>query len=678
MKMNTLAALVLSFVVAGAISSSAQPRVEFKDNRLKVDGNPFFIYGCWGTPNKDYAEFKRRHFNTAFLGWKATVEEGPKAAAAGLMVIPYPYAPGWSDNVEAVMKSVADKDWVLAWDIGDDLSKEEHIQAALKVNEKMKAIDPQKRPVMFDAINRYEEFSKIPDMWCAYAYPLVKDIAPAPPARKPGGLKEYGDWLDRMRLLGRRDGFFWTWTQCHVQVWYCEKYLGGTPKDKWKHSRFPDGDHLRLIAAHAISSGCRGVMWFVARYFQDEFYGRDRYARAAVIGCELGMVGRLIASGRTGPRLKTSDPSVWATPIDFPGGRLICLLKTGDRCHYQPDAAEAKDVRVETGVPGKVHQIGFDVKPLSEPTCSFPLTSWLLVSDDGSLVNRVRAAHAAVLPDMAGFAVEELEARIAKAKPVFETMAKGSEALRPAEERLAEAREHLQAKRWTEAGVAADEGLTLARTAQHRLWRDTLSDDMLAAGFKLTDFYILPDVAGNIALLKRDSWSPNQLKNGSFESDDGWGGGKLGHDATGKVAVLDGVGRNGSRALRLASSSPTIYEGKPQDWVTASVVSGKIPAEKGQVWEVAAWVRVPKDFEQTVRGVTIALFAYGTDGRRVTGYGAQNLETPHVKATNGWQRVRLLVPLRSSDIRSVAARISVCGVGEVFVDDVVVRRLQAR
>ena len=668
---------LLSVAITGGTVLAAESRVGFKNNRLKVDGKPFFIYGCWGTPNSDYAKFRRRYFNTAFMSWKASVTEGPKAAAEGLMVIPYPYAPSWNEKVREAMQSIRNEDWVLAWNIGDDLSKEEHIQAALKVRDAMRAIDPQGRPIMFDAIGRYEDFAKIPDMWCAYAYALVKSPRSAPPARKPAGLREYGDWLNRMRLLGRQDCFFWTWAQCHVQIWYSLKYLGGVAKkDHWRPSRFPDGDHLRLVAAHAISAGCRGLLWFVHYYFQGDHIGCDRYARAGVIGCQLDVVGPLIAQGKTGERLKTSDPSVWATPIDFPGGRLICLVKTGDRYNYQPDAAEANDIGIETGARGKAYQIGLEFKELRQPRCSFHLATWLLVTKDDALVARLRERHRAVLPDMARFVAEELEARIAKMRPVFGELRKGGSALRQARQRLDRARRHIEEKGWVEAGRLTEEGLTVLRTAQHRVWSETWSDDVLAMGLKLTDFYILPSVARDIELLKRDAWGPNHLQNGSFESDAGWGGAKLAHDTKGKAALISGAGRTGSRALRLASDSRTIYKGEPQDWVTANVVSDRIPAKPNEIWEIAAWVRVPKRLEQTGRGITIALFAYDTDGKSIPGYGAQALEAAQVEATQGWQRVRLVVPLRSSGITAVAARLAICGIGEAYLDDVTVRRLE--
>ena len=221
-----------------------------------------------------------------------------------------------------------------------------------------------------------------------------------------------------------------------------------------------------------------------------------------------------------------------------------------------------------------------------------------------------------------------------------------------------------------------EEGLTTLRTAQHQVCAKTW-DNMARTDLKLevTDFYLLPGFAREIERLKSGTWGPNRLSNGSFESDEGWGGAKLGHDTTGKVAIIEAAGRDGSRALRLASSSPTIYQGKPRDWVTANVVSEKIPAKSAEIWQIAAWVRLPKDFEQTKRGLTIALFAYDAEGKRIRGYGAQDLEAAQVKETSGWKQIRLLVPLRSKDVTAIAASLSVCGVGEALLDDVTVQRL---
>lgn len=664
-------------IVAGSLACSGAARVEFEDNRLKVDGKPFFIYGCWETPNGDYAEFKRRHFNTAFMSSGAAPTEGPKAAAAGLMVMPYPYAPGWGEQMKADVRSVVDKDWVLAWNIGDDLASPEDLKAAIRVRDEIRAMDPQHRPIALDAGGQCEKFAGVSDMWCAYGYPLVKPAETMHVKEKATALTEYGEWLDAKRRQGRPDCFFWTWAQCHVQIWYNMEYLGGkeegtAPENEvWRPSRFPDGDHLRLIAAHAISAGARGLMWFVLYYFQDDRLGRDRYARAATIGCELDIVGPLIAQGRRGERLKTSDPSVWATPIDFPGGRLICLIKTGNLYHYQPDTAEAKDVRVQTGMRGRIYQIGADFRELPQPRCSFELTSWLVVAQDKALVEQLRQKHRAVLPDMARFAVEELGARMAKVEPVLQELRVGDEEVGEARQRLHKAREKLRRDAWVEACRSAADGLRLLRVTQHRVWRDACAN----ADLKMTDFYLLPKFAKEMKALKSQAWGPNQLRNGTFESDEGWSDAELGHDTEGQATLVTSVTRTGKRALRLMSDSPAIYQGEPQDWVTVNVVSEKIPAKPGELWEIAAWVRVPKRIAQTARGVTIALFAYNADGKRIAGYGAQGSEATQVEATGNWKRKRFVVSLRSPDAAAIAARLAFCGVGEAYLDDVTVRQL---
>jgi len=597
------------------------------------------------------------------------------------MVMAYAHAPAWNEKMKAAVRSVAGEPWLLAWNIGDDLQTNKDLDAARKVRDELRAMDPLERPIGLDAIGMYEDFAKIPDLWCAYAYPLVKPATDPRAGGKPGGLRQYQEWLSLKQLQGRTDALFWTWAQCHVQVWYNVAFLGGKEEGRgdasevWRPSPFPDGDHLRLIAAHAISAGCRGLMWFVHYYFQDDRLGRDRYARAAMIGCELDVVGPLVAQGRVGTRLRTSDPTVWATPIDFPGARLVCLVKTGDLYHYQPDAAEAEDVQVDVGVPGRIYQIGHDFRQLHQPRCSFALTSWLLATSEDSLAKQLRERHVAVQPDMARFAAEELEARIAKTARIFEQLG-GHREIQEGRAQLAVARQNLEQHRWSDAGAAAESGLSRIREAQHRLWNKARTD--LAnhrPTSRLTDFYLLPEATKELRRICAGTWGPDQLPNGAFESDQGWSGVRLGHDARNKAVFLPRAGRGGSRALRLKSDAPTVYQGVKQDWVTVSAVSERLPAEPGQLWEVTAWVRVPKTIEQTARGVTMSLFAYAADGKPIAGY-AQDIEATQVGATPDWRPLRLVVPLRTPQVASFAVRLSLCGVGEALVDDVTVRRLE--
>jgi hypothetical protein len=235
-------------------------------------------------------------------------------------------------------------------------------------------------------------------------------------------------------------------------------------------------------------------LWYIYEYFQDNHNGRDRYARAAIIGCELDVIENFIAQSRIGESLRIEDISVRATPIDFPGGRLVCLLKTGYRYQFQPDRAEVKDLNIgQLGNGDKVFQIGYDIKELSKGKSSFYLTSWLLITHDQSIVDKVRKIHKSVLPDMASFAVEELEARLVKVKPVFGKLRKELFAVKQAHKRLESARKHLRLKNWSKAGKAAEDGLTILRSAQRRVcsevWKANAKLDL-----EITDFYFLPNV----------------------------------------------------------------------------------------------------------------------------------------------------------------------------------------
>ena len=283
--------------------------------------------------------------------------------------------------------------------------------------------------------------------------------------------------------------------------------------------------------------------------------------------------------------------------------------------------------------------------------------------------------HQQVLPDMAAFSVEELDARLNKVQAVLKEMGVGIDALNKARDQLKAAKRALADKQWASACRGAEAGLRTVRVLQHRTWQDVYAAVPSGTRQRRVDFYLLPDVARQVRLLQTGTWGPNRLANGSFETEKGWGGAKWGHRMGGQSSVVAGAGRTGKRALCLRSKSPTIYHGDLRDWVTVHVVSDKIPAREHEIWRITAWVRVPKKLDQTERGVTVALLAYDAKGKNVMGYGHES-EVTQAEATDGWKQVRAIVPLRSPLITTLAARLSLCGVGEAYLDDVVVQRLE--
>lgn len=135
----------LFFIVALVCNTGSKSIVAegvcFEENQLFVDDKPFFFFGIDGVPDS-FESVRAHHFNTIFFwrvpGDKKLVQE---AAEAGLMVIPYPYAPRWSMRYEKFIKTVEPKSAILAWNIGDDL-KDKDVQKVRAAYEKIHQIDP--------------------------------------------------------------------------------------------------------------------------------------------------------------------------------------------------------------------------------------------------------------------------------------------------------------------------------------------------------------------------------------------------------------------------------------------------------------------------------------------------------------------------------------------------------
>jgi hypothetical protein len=634
-----------------------QPRVQLLDNHLLVDGQPFFFHACWGAPDSNYSLLAQHHFNSVSIRIDGSLAPFREAAGCGLLTIPFALKPDTLLNHLDMVDSLAAEDWVLAWVIGDDLNYG-HLASDTLARKAVEDRDLQHRPTTHDAIADYESLSTRTDMWSMYAFPLVRTNLLPLGGSKPGGLSEYGTWLKAMRELGYKDGrrrLFWTSAQAHVQNAYSLKYLGGPGRP----TRFPDGDHMRLIAAHAISAGAQGILWFRDKSLEDYYLGADRYARTGIVGCELDVVGPLIAAAEsTGARLATSDSTVWATPIYFPGGRLISLIKTGYSYHYQPDRGEVTGLGIY-GVSGNLYQVGYDFVPVQHDDVSFFMSSWLLETTDQAIVNQAEARHSAVRDDMAAFAIDELEARIDKVSAVIGKYgASELDSLQIARDWLASAKACPDPAC---AGTFAEMGLARVRETQHRLWQGAWTPDVLEAGLERMDFYILADSIDAVRCFQADScWSQDSLCNGAFSNDTCW---------TGDVVLDENVYRSAPKALLLSSGA---RESEILEEPAATVLStAPVPAAPRQCWKVEGWVNIPVPLASTSRGVSITLIAYDAGG----GVKLEVSQDGLIDSTGGWTRVEVAHWLNDASITHIRVRLALYGIGEAYLDDFSLRLL---
>ena len=471
-------------------------KVCFENNQLFVDGEPFFFFGIDGVPDS-FKSLRAHHFNTIFFwGRPSDKKKVQEAATAGWMVIPYIPARSWSLQHEQLVKEVEPKSAILAWNIGDDL-KDKDVEKVRAAYEKIHEIAPN-RPTMLDtkSTKTYQWFD---ELYCAYSYPLLKRRT----------LLYYQKYLMKKHSAVGSDKFFWTWVQSHVQKWYVDKYLN--PTRKWAPSRYPDAEHIRLLTYCALAAGSKGIIYFNRRYYREDFYGTDRYSEAGILGCELEVLGPWLAQGHTGKKLESPMPNVDITPIDFPGGRLLLMMRLNDDYHYHVDAGnvEAFDLQLPHELKGgeAVYQIGFptgvqkcDVEGNVIHMPAFELTQVLLITAKAELIQKAQKQFAQLLPEVATFAVTLSKAKLKKTMEVRDKLKelKVPEQLLPfendltkASELLNEAEKALQDGKHANAYSTSRNAQRIIRASVYASWSSMRNDKTLQGG-SLQDYYLMP------------------------------------------------------------------------------------------------------------------------------------------------------------------------------------------
>ncbi|MGC9317758.1 MAG: hypothetical protein ACP5KN_06970 [Armatimonadota bacterium] len=680
-------ALVLALAVLVALPCAAQqmPRVRLEDDMLYVDGEPFFPYGCWGVV-ESVESMKRHHFNCVHSGIAAVPELLEDAAEHDFMIISYPHAPGWSERHEEHVLAVRDHPNLLAWNIGDDL-RGEHVEQVRHAHDWIRERDRYDRPIMLDVIGDWEQYQWFDGMFCAYHYPLLKEPT----------LLDYQERLRERHALVRPESYLWTWAQGHVQIWYTQRYLD--PSVKWCPSLYPDGSNLRMVAYSAIGAGCRGIMYFLNRYFTEEYHGVDRYAEAALVGCELEIIGPWLAEGTVGEELDTSEPMLHAWPVEFPGGTLVLLVVITGDTQYHVDAAMLRNVAVDLGRELRESERAYelsldgglvDITGRAEGTAlrapRVDMTGLVLITDDEALSAGAEERIGRLRADAAQFATQAAGAHRHKAARVLSALeamgypyaADLRAAVADAGRDVAAAREQIEQARFAAAFEAARAASRTLRRATYEHWQRMNTNPFARDAGVLPNFYLAERYYPLLQALERAGPSGNLLANPSFEemADGevvGWPDLPAAHDQTGQRALV-GDARTGERALQFTSESPSIYQGREYDWVTADARSALVPASSGDALEATAWLRIEKDLQKTERGAVLEILGFDAEGAAVEGWIPQDVEMGRVQATGGWQKLTVRTVITREDVAYVAVRLGINGVGKACFDDVALTR----
>ncbi len=321
---------------------------QLEEGILKVDGKPFYPLGSWNHSDTTPEDLARLGMNTSFL----LVPEGKEETRRfeeymrrcdelGIQVMPYIFYGGarvepWADEDLDNLAQLADEPNLLAWYVGDDVTKV-HLPGIEKTVRYLRKLAPGV-PTTADYIDvespeARRVFTEFIDVRSQYYYPIPHD--------------PYTDYLkyfnDQREFVGDPlwtwvQGFMWGFTGSFLDI----GDIGPSP--------LPDPEQVRLLSHAAINRAVRGLLFF-------PFHSLSRLpemaGEVALICQEVRLFDRHLAGGRVHMDLKTSVEDVNAAAYRYEDSTVISAALFRPHYHRYVDEGIVTDLRIDCPWPGE-------------------------------------------------------------------------------------------------------------------------------------------------------------------------------------------------------------------------------------------------------------------------------------------------------------------------------------
>ncbi len=664
------------------LPDSSGKAVQIAQEQLLVAGRSRFVR-LIRAPALTGNEIKEFGFHAALVDWPLDLERIEDLVTAGLWLHPvFPTEAGGQVGEPARLQRLAElfplRESVLLWSLGMNIGPGQTNRLAAAAD-LVGRVSP-RRPVGADLATEPRSASRRLSWISIHRSPIGSGL----------DLSCYRDWLAGMRYLALPGTFAMTWIDAGSRP---VPALGGY------YDAGPTPAQLRLMTYAALAAGMRAV-----GYWSDESLGRtqagkERLLELGRLNLELELLGPYLSKCSWSEVVRTT-PKVGGVPV--PGGIRVVLLRCdrsllvlpiwfGQQSQYVPGQLAGSNVEVvvpgvpETAqawlvTPCQVRMLprrrGAGGTKIGMPMLD--MTAIIVLTADAHEVRRLQQAVARTRHWAALWSVELAELRLATLRQLTAALAAAGKAqpdeealLRSAERYLEAAREALEQGQCAGAYLAAGQSLQAIRILERAHWQQAANELCCPeATPHATSLAGLPEHWRLIRLLEAAPASENLLGGGDFDSTSsdalasaGW---RLVPDPTGllalEVATSASSAHGSGRSLHLAARMAE-QRSEPALLATACVqlISPPVPLHAGDLIQIDFWLRVPNRLTATFDGVLVYDSLYG-----------RPLAVSQLGPTE-WKRYTLYRPIDQDALLRIV--IAMTGLGEVFLDDLTVRRI---
>jgi hypothetical protein len=677
--------------------AAAPPRhtVRLVESSLLVDGRPMFprIIQHRGEP---LDVLKKLGFNAVWLQRLPAPELLEEADRLGLWLIcppPRGDCPNFraSENGTVPLgaptsppSSLADFgpqfDWVLAWDLGGDLTEAE-LASTQQWAVQVRAADRRGgRPLVCRPRTNLRGYSRATNLLVIDRRPIGTSL----------GLADYAAWIRRQPLLASLDTPVWATVQTQPNAALRQQLMALEAGYVPPLSISPE--QIRLLAYTAAAAGGRGLVFVSDTPLNaPDADTRQRAMALELLNLELDLLEPWAAAGSFVAAADASVPEVAGAVLGTEHSRLLLPIWSGPGAQYVPSQSAARGLAVKApGVPETWPAYELTPHGLQPLKKQRPAGGYSVTLDEFGLTAQVLLADAPLVVDavhrraaQAGRRTAELQRDLAVHKLYMVQATAGQLAartpVRASPTWLATAQKSLQlCDGQLAAGDAAGAALNAQRAGRalrltERAYWDAAVKELVSpvASPAAVSFDTLPNHWRLMDRLRARPFGPNRVDGGDFEDIGvmlraGWR--YILHPAPTVQAAVDllpQVAHSGRLGVRLAvapadpKNPPAAIESPP-----ILFTSPAVQVEAGQIVCIHGWVRVPTPITASVDGLLI-----------VDSLAGECL-ADRIGQTKGWRQFALYRVAPQAGPMCVTFALS--GIGEAWLDDIAIQVLSDR